>query len=109
MNMPAFVVSGGSEKPHAMFECRDCRAIVKVTFEKHEDYAKRLMGAAVQDAFPYMSILSREMFVMGVCPNCCRLSDAPVVIPPDMEITPVIDGSDEDDAFGVGAHGDDNE
>lgn len=35
-----------------------------------DDYERWIVGALVQDAFPYLSADDRESLISGICPTC---------------------------------------
>jgi hypothetical protein len=72
MSMTKFVeFIDGKEVP--FFElyrtCKKCRKVIPVVV-REEDYIKRLAGAFIQDAYPYLTAAQRELFVSGICGTC---------------------------------------
>ena len=49
--------------------CPICGKEMSVTV-KDEDYVKYQNGALVQNCFPYLSPMEREIIITGICPAC---------------------------------------
>jgi len=50
-------------------ECPFCGSVDSV-WVNEEDYIKWQNGELVQEAFPYLNSIEREMIISGMCPSC---------------------------------------